>query len=192
MRLPRPRVRHSRETAQLPPGWYPEPSGKSGKQYWDGMESHTTVPAAHRHGGPNLAKIVMGVGVLAMLAGGAIGTAVGWLNSGSRGSTASPTAGPDTPAPTSTRPYLSDKEMATDGIYRVGGDQVDPGVWESTGPTGKLPGHCAWARLSAPELTVPNTIEAGGSDAGPARVRILPSDTAFSTHGCQPWHLVAQ
>jgi hypothetical protein len=28
----------------LPPGWYPDPSGKAGKLYWDGQEWHTAPP----------------------------------------------------------------------------------------------------------------------------------------------------
>jgi hypothetical protein len=28
----------------LPPGWYPDPSGKAGKLYWDGREWHTAPP----------------------------------------------------------------------------------------------------------------------------------------------------
>ena len=30
----------------LPPGWYPDPSGKAGKLYWDGQAWHTAPPPA--------------------------------------------------------------------------------------------------------------------------------------------------
>jgi len=179
-------------SAPVPPGWYRDPSGEPGRLFWDGWEWHTAVPAAHRHGGPNLVKVVVGVGLLALVGTGAIGIAAGWLNGQDRGSTATTSAGPDTPAPTTTSRYLSDKTMPSDGVYKVGGDQVDPGVWESAGPTDNGATRCVWARLSAPQQTVENTIEAGGSDSGPARARISGTDAAFSTHGCQPWRLVAK
>ena len=28
----------------LPPGWYPDPSGKAGQLYWDGQQWHTARP----------------------------------------------------------------------------------------------------------------------------------------------------
>ncbi|MGO9154115.1 DUF2510 domain-containing protein [Mycobacterium sp.] len=31
-------------TTPLPPGWYPDPSGKARKLYWDGQEWHTAPP----------------------------------------------------------------------------------------------------------------------------------------------------
>ena len=176
----------------LPPGWYPDPDGKPGKLYWDGSEWYTTIPASHKHGSPRLAKIatIAGVAVMAVLVIG--GIVIGAL-SRDTSPAPSPSARPTEPPPptTTTSRYLSEKTMPTDGVYLVGGDQVDPGVWESDGPAPGSP-RCAWARLSATQEGPENTIEAGGSDAGPTQARIAPTDAAFSTHGCQPWRMVAR
>src|SRR4051812_26015343 len=32
-------------TTPSPPGWYPNPSGKPGKSYWDGYTWHNAIPA---------------------------------------------------------------------------------------------------------------------------------------------------
>ena len=176
---------------QLPPGWYPDPEGKPRKLYWDGSEWYTTIPASHKHGSTKLFKILTGasLGLTALLAVGAL---VFQGTRGNPGATPPSSPSPTQPAPTTTTSrYVSEKMMPADGMYRVGGDQVDPGVWESDGPAPGLT-HCAWARLSAPQETPETTIEAGGSDAGPTQVRVLPTDAAFATHGCQPWRMVAK
>jgi hypothetical protein len=61
----------------LPPGWYPDPSGKAGKLYWDGQEWHTAPPpvpvppSAQKKPGclPGLALFVVLFAVLAGLLG---------------------------------------------------------------------------------------------------------------------------
>ena len=177
------------------PGWYADPSSKPGKLYWDGKEWHTAIPAAHQHGGSKLVKVVAiaGMALAAMGGLGAIGGALWSAARNDSGSTRPRSADPNTLAPTTTRTFVSEKSMPTDGIYLVGGDQVDPGVWASAGPTDSSSRPCTWARLSAAQQpSAENTIETGGSDSGPTQVRILPGDAAFSTQGCQPWHLAGK
>lgn len=174
------------------PGWYPNPTGDIGKLYWDGQQWHTTIPAAHRRGGPVVKAVAVAGMALSSVAGlGAIGSALWWAAGNHGGPTASNTLPQTAPTPT-TPGYLSQKTMPTDGVYLVGGDQVDPGIWESPGPAPTSAGHCRWARLSAPQQTPETTLQAGGSDSGPAQVRILPTDAAFATQGCQPWHPVGK
>ena len=172
------------------PGWYPDPSGKKGKLFWDGSEWFTAVPASRQHGSPKLFKTVGIVAGVATMAGVAIAIALTALSDGGKDQGATATSAPGVPPPPSTPRQMSLKTMPTDGVYRVGGDQVDPGVWESLGPADAFAKPCAWARLSAPQETPDHTIEAGASKSGPTRVRIRPTDAAFSTHGCQPWHMV--
>ena len=177
-------------SAPLVPGWYPDPKGGRGKRYWDGSEWHTAVPSARRRGGRNISKVVVGVGLFVLVVSGAAGAVVGLNNRDEPqpSSTADPNFG-QSPTPTPPR-YLSEKAMQGDGMYRVGGDQVDPGVWESEGPSAPGAKPCSWARLSAPQNTPEATVEAGGSPEGPARVRVAPTDAAFFTDGCLPWRLV--
>lgn len=171
-------------------GWYPDPSGERGKKYFDGQEWHSDVPRARKRTSPQKIKVIVGAAALVVLVIGTIATSIALITSEPQPvpGAQSPTngGGPSTTAPPS---YISVKTLPKDGIYAVGGDQVDPGVWESAGPV--APGApCAWARLRAPQQTPENTIEAGGSDNGPTQVHVQPTDAAFATKGCQPWQLV--
>jgi len=74
--------------------------------------------------------------------------------------------------------------METDGTYRVGVDIV-PGTYRSAGPSPHGESDCYWARLS--DLN-PTHIIANDISADPQVVTILPSDAAFATRSCQPWH----
>jgi hypothetical protein len=80
-----------------------------------------------------------------------------------------------------------------DGIYRVAGDGLfDTGIlsgWiETDGPRAGS-SHCTWTRLSGPTLTIDNVIETKKT-VGPGLVKVLiqPTDVAFASFGCQPWH----
>lgn len=78
-----------------------------------------------------------------------------------------------------------------DGVFRVAGGGISTGIlpgWIRTaGP--RLTGnpHCTWTRLSGPDLTIANTIDAGSTTSTPATVQIQADDYAFATYGCQPW-----
>ena len=74
--------------------------------------------------------------------------------------------------------------METDGTYRVGTDIV-PGTYRSAGPSPEGASDCYWARLNS--LNETHIIDSNIS-TGPQLVMIQPSDTAFLTHSCQPWH----
>lgn len=82
--------------------------------------------------------------------------------------------------------------LACDGIYRVGDVRssagITPGWIRTAGPWPAGQRHCTWTRLSGPDLTLEDTLSAGDAIAGPATVQIKPSDYAFATYGCQPWH----
>lgn len=180
------------------PGWYPDPNGKRRKMFWDGAEWHTKVPASRKHFDPKLAKKLTAIaGVTAMVAVGLaalIATLVS-RNSDPGQESASPAPIPGAagaPSPTTTTPkFLTVKTMPNDGMYMVGGDQVDPGLWESDGPAEPGGPRCEWARLSAPQDAEENKIEVGNSDTGSTQVRIEPTDAAFATRGCQVWRMIA-
>lgn len=176
------------------PGWYPDPSGKRGKKFWDGSEWFDHVPSSRKVGDPKVLKIVaVSAGLISMvgLAVGAIVLSLLGDDAPVPGPAAS-SALPNVPQPSTSPRYISVKSLPSDGVYKVGGDQVDPGVWESPGPVDPAAKPCTWARLSAPQLSPETTLETGNSPGGPTRVRILPTDAAFTTTGCQPWQYVAE
>ena len=178
------------------PGWYPDPTGKRRKMFWDGAEWHTKVPASRKHFDPKLMKKLTAIaGVTAMVAVGLaalIATLVSRDSGEAQEEAAAPAPAAGAPSPTTTTPkFLTVKTMPNDGMYMVGGDQVDPGVWESDGPTEPGGAGCEWARLSAPQDTEENKIEVGTSESGSTQVRIEPTDAAFATRGCQVWRMIA-
>lgn len=81
-------------------------------------------------------------------------------------------------------PSVPKTTMETDGTYRVGTDIV-PGTYRSAGPSPEGASDCYWARLSS--LNETHIIDSNIS-TGPQVVMIQPSDRAFLTHSCQPWH----
>jgi hypothetical protein len=74
--------------------------------------------------------------------------------------------------------------METDGTYRIGTDIV-LGTYRSGGRSADGESDCYWARLHSlnPTDIIDNNIS-----IGPQEVTIQPSDAAFLTHSCQPWH----
>jgi hypothetical protein len=80
-------------------------------------------------------------------------------------------------------PFAPRTTMETDGTYRVSTDIV-PGTYRSAGPRPRGESDCYWARLDGldPDHIIKNEIS-----NDPQVVTIQPSDTAFVTHGCQPW-----
>ena len=89
------------------------------------------------------------------------------------------------PPPPSTAPKTT---METDGTYRVGID-ILPGNYRSGGVSPQGESDCYWARLSSLD---PTHIINNNLGPGPQTVTILPSDTAFLTHSCQPWRKTDQ
>lgn len=85
-----------------------------------------------------------------------------------------------------------------DGIYRVSdGSFFSTGIMAgkitTNGPLAGWGGsnkRCVWSRLSGTTSTIDNTIETGAVELGegPAIVTIEPTDVAFYSTGCQPWH----
>jgi hypothetical protein len=74
--------------------------------------------------------------------------------------------------------------IETDGTYRVGTDIV-PGTYRSAGISPQGESDCYWARLN--DLN-PTHIINNNLGTGPQVVTIQPSDSAFLTHSCLPWH----
>jgi hypothetical protein len=91
-----------------------------------------------------------------------------------------PPPGPAPPGPTPPGPKVT---IDHDGTYAVGTDIV-PGTYASAGPLGD--GTCYWKRLGSGDdgkELVDNALS-----KKPQVVRIDPTDKAFKTDGCQPWH----
>lgn len=92
----------------------------------------------------------------------------------------SPTPGspqPGAPAPAGTAKVTIDH----DGLYVVGTDIV-PGTYSTAGPVGT--GTCYWKRTGNPDgALIDNALS-----KKPQVVQIEPTDKAFKTTGCQPWH----
>jgi hypothetical protein len=91
------------------------------------------------------------------------------------------TADPTTPAPTP--PPMPQITMDHAGTYAIGTDIV-AGTYSSAGPVEG--DKCYWKRIGGDDgnTTLDNAL------SGKAQVvEIDPTDTAFKTNGCQPWHL---
>jgi len=85
---------------------------------------------------------------------------------------------------TYTPPNAPKTTIETDGTYRVGTDIV-PGTYRSAGLSPQGESDCYWARLN--DLN-PTHIVNNNLGTGPQVVTIQPSDSAFLTHSCLPWH----
>lgn len=86
---------------------------------------------------------------------------------------------PPSPTPADTPAELK-TTIDTDGSYAVGTD-IAPGSYQSAGPVDD--GACYWKRTAGDEL-LDNALT-----KKPAFVRILPTDTTFTTTACQTWQL---
>ncbi|WP_252394567.1 hypothetical protein [Candidatus Mycolicibacterium alkanivorans] len=90
-------------------------------------------------------------------------------------------ADPSTPAPAP--PVMPRTAMDQAGTYAIGTDIV-AGTYVSAGPVEG--DKCYWKRVGGDDgkTTLDNAMS-----AKPQVVWIDPTDTAFKTNGCQPWHL---
>jgi hypothetical protein len=137
----------------------------------------------------------LGVGVLGLIIGGAIG-ATGKANNATSlaaaagaTTTVTETAAAE-PAPTVTvqtqvtvtaKPAGPSGTIPGDGTFIPGVD-FPAGTYRTTGTTGI---DCYWARLS--NLTGQNDILANNNVTGPTVVTIRSSDKGFETSGCEDW-----
>ncbi|MUL44793.1 hypothetical protein FZI85_02080 [Mycobacterium sp. CBMA293] len=97
---------------------------------------------------------------------------------------ADPTPAPPGPAaPNAAGPKTS---IDSDGVFIVGKD-IAPGTYATAGPTD---GHrCYWRRMNDPDPHAKNNVIDSALTAKPQVVLIDPTDKAFKTSGCQPWHV---
>jgi hypothetical protein len=100
--------------------------------------------------------------------------------------TVTPTAAPAPPAEATapTDPAAPSTPMTSidaDGSFAVG-TQLVPGVYSTAGPTEG--GTCYWKRSGQDGATIDNSLS-----KKPQTVQVAPTDGAFKTNGCQPWHL---
>jgi hypothetical protein len=70
-----------------------------------------------------------------------------------------------------------------DGIHRVG-VEVQPGVYQTTGPSGTNAGGCYWTRTDVSGGIIDN-----GVAAGPSTITVTDNELV-ETEGCQPWQKV--
>jgi hypothetical protein len=70
-----------------------------------------------------------------------------------------------------------------DGIHRVG-VEVEPGIYQTTGPSGTNSGGCYWTRTDTTGGIIDN-----GVITGPGTLTIGPNELV-ETAGCQPWQKV--
>jgi hypothetical protein len=70
-----------------------------------------------------------------------------------------------------------------DGIHRVGAE-VEPGVYQTTGPSGTNAGGCYWTRTDGEGGLIDN-----GVISGPGTLTINANELV-ETAGCQPWQKV--
>jgi hypothetical protein len=73
------------------------------------------------------------------------------------------------------------------GTYSVG-DEIEPGRYETEGPTGSAP-PCSWARLSSLDGDV-DSMRASSHIQGPGRMRVRESDAGVEFDGSCTWTLV--
>lgn len=124
-------------------------------------------------------------------AAAAIASMIALMDSGTSSTVAlaSPTPAPFTPAapttPPNTPPALD--TMAHDGVYLVGKD-ILPGTYASAGPIDSKH-RCYWRRMNAADPEVRGNVIDSALSNKPQVVLIDPSDRAFKTDGCQPWHV---
>jgi hypothetical protein len=70
-----------------------------------------------------------------------------------------------------------------DGLHRVG-PEVQPGIYQTTGPSGTNAGGCYWTRTDTSGGLIDN-----GVITGPGTLTIRPNELV-ETAGCQPWQKV--
>ena len=70
-----------------------------------------------------------------------------------------------------------------DGLHRVG-PEVEPGIYQTTGPSGTNAGGCYWTRTDTAGGLIDN-----GVTTGPGTLTIRPNELV-ETAGCQPWQKV--
>jgi hypothetical protein len=70
-----------------------------------------------------------------------------------------------------------------DGLHRVG-PEVEPGIYQTTGPSGTNTGGCYWTRTDTSGGLIAN-----GVITGPGTLTIRPEELV-ETAGCQPWRKV--
>jgi hypothetical protein len=70
-----------------------------------------------------------------------------------------------------------------DGLHRVGAE-VEPGVYQTTGPSGTNEGGCYWTRTDTSGALLAN-----GVITGPGTLTVR-RDELVETVGCQPWQKV--
>jgi hypothetical protein len=70
-----------------------------------------------------------------------------------------------------------------DGIHRVG-VEVEPGIYQTTGPSGTNEGGCYWTRTDSGGGLIDN-----GVITGPGTLTIAANELV-ETAGCQPWQKV--
>ncbi|MGB8407728.1 MAG: hypothetical protein WCE30_27050 [Mycobacterium sp.] len=92
---------------------------------------------------------------------------------------AAPTMPPGAPAPLTTIDH--------DGVYIIGKD-LAPGTYATAGPRDSNH-RCYWRRMNSPDPSVPGNVIDSAMSAKPQVVLVDPTDRAFKTSGCQPWHL---
>lgn len=85
---------------------------------------------------------------------------------------------------TVTPPPDEPSKALLDGIHRVG-VEVEPGVYQTTGPSGTNEGGCYWTRTDSGGGLIDN-----GVITGPGTLTIAPNELV-ETAGCQPWQKVA-
>ena len=130
-------------------------------------------------------RSVVGSGGIAIAAAAVFGAACVCLGVGAGVGVG--VAGADPPPPPPPSPAAAPAPAGTgattidhDGTFAVGTD-IQPGTYSSPGP---LPnGTCYWKRISANNDIIDNALS-----TKPQVVGIDPTDKAFKTDGCQPWH----
>jgi hypothetical protein len=70
-----------------------------------------------------------------------------------------------------------------DGLHRVG-VEVQPGVYQTIGPSGTNAGGCYWTRTDIGGGIIDNGVE-----AGPSTITVTANELV-ETEGCQPWQKV--
>jgi len=138
------------------------------------------------------------VGLVGLVVGGLIGSAVGGGSKGEDGArpsetvtaTETVTGAQEDTAQGSADPVASDSpregpadEFAGDGTFVVG-DDIQAGTYRSAGPQGGLISFCSWERLSGTSGEVGDVIAANATK-GRTTVTIAATDKAFTTTGCK-------
>ncbi|MFD3931006.1 hypothetical protein [Streptomyces sp. NPDC058614] len=144
----------------------------------------------------------MAVGLVGLVAGGLIGSAVGGDSKGDAAQPAETVTATETVtgaeagvAPGDADPGASDStgegpadEFAGDGTFVVGQD-IEAGIYRSAGPQGGLDPYCSWQRLSGTSGEAGDIIAANATK-GRTTVTIAATDKAFTTTGCKSWQKV--